>query len=153
MFEEEITSLYQIEVAPRRRNMFEIDIDVTNDNELYMLDSFHTQAVATTGRSEIAQLVTSELTDMAVHASYAMAQTVEKINRYETAAQAGRLGKRLQNFNDILVDDTGRNVSEANRITALSMYGDMRTSIYKPASPPKRKGVFRSVKEFFTGEE
>src|SRR5687768_11572138 len=102
MLDEDITSLFEIELSPSKPNHYEIQVEIINDDEQYMLDAFHGQSVAVTGRSAIGQLVTSELTDMAHHAAYAMAQTVEKINRYETAVQAGRLGKQLQNFNERL---------------------------------------------------
>lgn len=155
MFEEEVTTVYEIEAVPRRRNLFEMDIEIVTEDEQHILDTFHTQAVAVTGRSAIGQFATDHIGAMAAHAAYMMTTTTEQIHRCETAANVGRFEKRLQNFNDRLLDDTGRHALEVSRIAVQQMYADTRTTIYSEKSPtrPKRKGLMRGFQEFLFGEE
>lgn len=155
MFEEEVTMAYEIEAAPRRRNPFEMDIEIVTEDEQHMVETFHTQAVVVTGRSAIGQFATDHIGAMAAHAAYRMTTTTEQIHRCETAANVGRFEKRLQHFNDRLLDDTGRHALEVNRIAVQQMYADTRTTVYAEKRPtrPKRKGMVRGFQEFLFGEE
>jgi hypothetical protein len=154
MFDEEVTAVYQLEVVPRRK-MFEIDIPVDTPEEQHMRDRLHTQAVAVTGRSAIAQFATDQIGDMTSHATAVMTRLMEQVNHYEAAAQVGRFEKPLQNFNNRLLDDTSRYIYEVNWRAVQYMDKDTRTDIYpeKKPAPPKRKGVLRGFKEFWLGEE
>jgi hypothetical protein len=156
LFEEEVTPTYQIEMAPRRRSLFEIDMEVVTEDEQYMLETFHTQAVAVTGRAALAQFTTDHIGEMASHASSVMTQLMEQVTHYEAAAQVGRFAKPLEHFNNRLLDDTSRAIYEINWRTVQQMDKDSRTAIYRekqPPAPPKRKGALRGFKEFLLGEE
>jgi hypothetical protein len=156
MFDEDVADFFQIEEPPARRNMFEIDVYPQNEDEQFMLDVFHTQSVATAGRSAISQYGTTEIGAMNNHATWVMKEAVEQTNYLESTASVGRFRPHLQNFNNQLLNNTARSILELNTLGVRSMYEDTRRSIYPPTSPParpKRKGVVRGFKEFLFGEE
>lgn len=152
-FENEMTSVYEIEPRSSRRNMFEIDIEITTGDEQHMLEALHTQAVAASGRFAVAEFSRNHIGGMASHSSYVMAEAMEQIYRVETAANVGRFEKPLQNFDNRLLDDSGRYICEVNGIAARQMYKDEMENIYPQKNEPKRKGVLRGFKDFWLGEE
>lgn len=159
LFDEDITSIYQLALPSPRQPAYTMQVmEIEGEEEQYMLGALHQQYVAIEGRSAIAQLVDTRAAELGSHAAFEMGRTVESVVRVEAATQAGRLGKRFQEFNNRLVDQTASHMLQTNAIAVRSMHEDMRRDIYKPPAPPaplprrKWKGLFREVGEFLFGE-
>lgn len=155
LFDQDITSVYQLD-PPTPKAAYDVDvIRVENDDELYVLDKFHEQYVAVEGRHAIAHLVDERIGDLAQHTAFVMGTTVETISAIEQRTAAGRFQKQLMNFDDKLVDQTGRSLLETNAIAIRTMHEDMRRPVYKPTPPPpppKKKGVLQAGFELLFGE-
>lgn len=160
-FDEDITSLYRLELPEPKRDAYAIQVlQIENDNEQYIVDKFHEQYVAIEGRSAIAQLVDTRIGEIATNAAWVMGMTTENIERIETATPAGRLTKRQHEFDNRLFDQAAKHILETNAIAVRSMHEDMRRTVYKPPPlpppppppPPRWKGIIPLAFEFLFGE-
>lgn len=157
-FDEDITSLYRLELPEPKRNAYAIQVlSIESDDEQYMVDKFHEQYVAVEGRSAIAQLVDTRIGEITTNAAWVMGTTMENMQRIETVTPLGRLTKKQHSFNDQLIDQAGRYILETNAIAYRTMHEDMRRPVYKPPPPPpppppKKKGLIPAIAEFFFGE-
>jgi hypothetical protein len=159
LFDEDITLLYRLELPPSKSNAYAIQVlDVLNEDEQYLVDAFHQQSVAIEGRSAIAQLVDTRIGEITSNTAYVMATTMENVERIETVASLGRLSKRLQEFDNRLLDLTAKHLLETDTIAIRTMHEDMRRPVYKPPPlppvppRPKRKGLIPGLVEFLFGE-
>jgi hypothetical protein len=159
LFDEDITAFYELARPEPRPNAYAIQVvEVLNDDEQYMLDKFHEQSIAIEGRSAIAQHIDTRIGEIATNTAYVMAGTMVNVERIETAASLGRLGKRLQEFDNRLLDLTAKHLLETDTIAIRTMHEDIRRSVYKPPPPPpvpprpKRKGLIPGFVEFLFGE-
>lgn len=160
IFDEDITTLYALKLPEPRRDAYQFEVhDFISDDERHMANAFHQQHVAVEGRTAIAKLVTTRVGDMATHASRVMAQTMENVEAIESAAATGRLTRRLQDYNNKILDQSARHTHETIGVAVWSMHEDMRRSPYPPPPPrpeppkPKFKGVIPAFFEFLFGEE
>lgn len=161
VFEQDISNSYELEMPTRRPNAYDLDIiDIHGEEEQYMIDSFHKQSVAVEGRSAIAQFMDTRIGEIATNSSYAMTTTLETIEAYETGSRVGRYARKLQEFNNRLIDQTARHILETDTIAVRSMQEDIRRPIYQPLPPPppplpapKKRGMLRGIGEFLFGEE
>jgi hypothetical protein len=155
-FDEDITSLYQLDPPAPKSNAYAIQVSaVLNEDEQYMLTAFHQQSVAVEGRSAMAQLVDTRIAEMATNTGYVMAGTMENVEQIEASTQVGRLSKRLQEFDNRLLDQTAKYLLATDAIAIQTMHEDIRRNIYKPPPAPphsKRKGLFPTIGEFLFGE-
>jgi hypothetical protein len=156
LFDEDITSLYTLDLPPPRYRAYAMDgVEITNGDEQYMLDAFHQQYVAVEGRTAIAKLIDTRIGEIATHTTYVMGTTTENVARIEAATPTSRLTKMQHNFNDQVMNQAGRYMLETNAIAYRTMHEDMRRSVYKPPPPPPKprwKGLIPLVVEFFVGE-
>lgn len=158
-FDEDLTSVYELDIPQPKSNAYAIQvISANNDDEKYMLNAFHQQYVAIEGRSAIAQLVDTRIGEIAINSSFVMARTMEDVELIESVTRLGRLGKRLQEFDNRLLDQTARHILETDAIAVRTMHEDMRRNVYKPIPVPetlrrKRKGLIPAAIEFLFGEE
>ena len=94
--------------------------------------------------------------ELGTHSAFVMGQTMENIERIESACQFGRLAKRQYAFNNSVVDQVGRHLLETNAIAVRTMHEDMRRDVYPPPPPPpepkKWKGIIPLAWEFLFGE-
>lgn len=157
MFNEDITSVYQLTPPAPRSDAYAIQImGGLNSDEQAMIEAFHAQAVAIEGRSAIDQLIVTRVGEMATNAAFVMATTMENVEQVEGAARLGRLSRRLQEFDNRLLDQTAKHILETDSIATRTMHEDMRRTIYRPAPPPpppKWKGVIPAISTFLFGEE
>lgn len=159
LFDEDISLLYRLDLPAPKSNAYAIQVmGIFDDEEQYLVDAFHRQSVAIEGRSAIAQLVDTRIGEIANNTAYVMGTTMENVDRIESTASLGRLGKRLQEFDNRLLDQTGKHLLETDAIAIRTMHEDMRRPVYKPPPPPsipprpKRKGVIPGFIEFLFGE-
>ena len=157
LFNEDITSIYQLTQPTPRSHAYELQVmSVLNQDEQYMIEKFHEQSVAIEGRSAIDQLVVTRVGEMATNAAFVMATTMENVERVEGAARLGRLSRRLQEFDNRLLDQTAKHILETDSIATRTMHEDMRRNIYRPVPPPPSrqwKGVIPAIATFLFGEE
>lgn len=159
-FDEDITSVYRLELPATTRHAYDFPVyDILNDEERHMATAFHQQYVAVEGRSAIVQLVNTRIEDISSHTARVMGQAMENIERVESAARLGRLDRRLQDFDNKLIDQTARHLLETNGIGVRTMQEDMRRPLYKPPPappspppPPKKKGLIPAAFEILFGE-
>jgi len=154
MFDQDVTSVYQLD-PPTPKAAYDVDsIRVESDDELYMLDKFHEQYVAVEGRHAIAHLVDERIGNLSQHTAFVMGTTVETISEIEQRTAGGRFQKHLMNFDNRLVDQTGRSLLETNAIAIRTMHEDIRRPVYPPPAPPppKKKGVVQAGFELLFGE-
>ena len=156
MFDEDITSSYSLDLPAPRTDAYIVHVHKPmDDDEKYMLDAFHHQYVAVEGRSAIGQLVDTRIGDMTIYTAQVMGGSMECVEAIEYAANLGRLSKRLQDFDNKLLDLTGRQLLETQGIAVRTMHEDMRGNVYKPPPPPpqpKRKGAIPGFFQFLFGE-
>jgi hypothetical protein len=156
VFDEDITTVYSLDLPAPRTDAYVIHVGkAAGQDEQFMLNTFHKQYVAVEGRSAIGQLVDTRIGDIAIHAARVMGTAMESVERVEYAARLGRLTKRLQNFDDQLLEQTGRLILETNGIAVRTMHEDMRSDIYPPPPPPpvkKKKGLIPGTFTFLFGE-
>jgi hypothetical protein len=155
LFDEDITSLYQLELPEPTYNAYAIQgIEINNDDEQYMLNAFHQQYVAIEGRTAIAKLIDTRIGEIAAHTTYVMGTTMETVARIEAATPQGRLTKMQHGFNDQVLNQAGRYMLETNAIAYRSMHEDSRRSVYKPPPPPppRWKGIIPLAFELLFGE-
>lgn len=158
-YDEDITKLFELQLPTPRTDVYEFLVhDLRSDDEHYMANAFHQQYVAVEGRSAIAQLINTRIGDISTHASHVMGHTMVNIEQIESAASLGRLGRRFQDYNNKLIDQTARHMLETNAIAVRTMQEDMRRSPYPPPPPqllpprPKRKGLIQLSFELLFGE-
>ena len=153
MFDQDVSSVFDLELpAPKAAYQLN-EVRVETDDEQYVLKQFHEQYVAVEGRTAIGHLVDERIGDLSRHTALVMGTTVETISEIELRTGAGRFQKQLMNFDDKLVDQTGRMLLETNAIAIRTMHEDIRRPIYKPLSlPPKKKGVLQVGFELLFGE-
>jgi hypothetical protein len=106
------------------------------------------------GRTAIAKLVDSRISEIATHTSLMIGMTIENTARIEAATPPSRLTKTQYNYNNQVLSQAGRYMLETNAIAYRTMHEDMRRSIYKPPPPPppRRKGIIPLAFEFLFGE-
>ena len=154
--DEDITTAYSLDLPASRTDAYVVHVGKpASQDEQFMLNTFHKQYVAVEGRSAIGQLVDTRVGDIVIHASRVMGTAMESVERVEYAARLGRLTKRLQNFDDQLLEQTGRLILETNGIAVRTMHEDMRSDIYPPPPPPpakKKKGLIPGTFTFLFGE-
>lgn len=157
MFDQDVTSVYDLELPASQDAYASHEIRVETEDEQYMLSKFHEQYVAVEGRAAIGHLVDERIGDLSRHAAFVMGATVETVSEIELRTSAGRFQKHLMNFDDKLVDQTGRVLLETNAIATRTMHEDMRRPIYPPPPlppppPPLKKGLIVNAIEFLFGE-
>ena len=139
LFDQDITSVYTLELPPSRTDAYEIQgVDIVDEDEQYMLDALHQQYVAVEGRGAIAQLIDTRIGELATHSSQVMGMTMENIERIEAAAPLGRLAKRFHDFDNKLLDQTARHILETNAIAARTMLPSTRTRSFNGTSSTGR---------------
>lgn len=158
LFDEDITSVYQLHLPAPTYNAYAMNgIEILNDDEQYMMDTFHQQYVAVEGRTAIAKLIDTRIGEMATHTAYVIGTTTETVTHIEAATPQGRLSKMQHHFNDQVLNQAGKYLLETNAIAYRTMHEDMRRSIYKPPPPPppppaRWKGIIPLAFEFLFGE-
>ncbi len=121
-------------------------------DEQYMLDRFHEQSDAVQGHHVLGRQIDTRVGDLARHTVYQMGTTMETVEDIEYAANLERLQPRLQDFDNKVLDQTGRLMLETNAIAVRTMHETMRRDVYAPPPKEKRKGALRGLGEFFFGE-
>ena len=153
----DFVSLYDLELSKDKEDAYDVQvINISNDAEQYMLDQFHQQHVAVEGRTAMTKLVTTRIGDMGTNTVLSMAAMLENIEIIEASARLGRLGRKLQDFNNRVVDHTAKLFMETDGIGARTMQEDLRRDVYKPPpTPPRRpkKGLIPTIGKFLFGEE
>jgi hypothetical protein len=155
MFDEDITSLYQLELPAPTYNAYTMQgVEILNDDEQYMLNAFHQQYVDIEGRTAIAKLVDTRIGEIATHSAFVMGTTMETVARIEAATSQSRLTKMQHGFNDQVLNQAGRYILETNAIAYRSMHEASRRNVYKPPPPPppRWKGIIPLAFEFLFGE-
>ena len=149
----ETISAYHLDLPVPTIDAYEIHVDGPDSkDEEYMLDRFHEQYVAVGGRSAVGQLIEGRVSDMAIHSAHVMGVTMESVEFIEEAANLDRLAKRQEDFDNKLLEQTGRQILETNAVAGRTMLEDMRHNVYAPPPREKRKGALPGLVEFFFGE-
>jgi hypothetical protein len=156
IFDEDITTAYSLDLPAPRTDAYAIHVYKTvSPDEQHMLTAFHKQYVAVEGRSAVGQLVDTRIGDLTIHTAQVMGVSMESVERIEIAAHLGRLSRRLQGFDDSLLEQTGRLLLETNAIAIRTMHEDMRQDAYPPPpapAPKKKKGLIPGTFTFLFGE-
>lgn len=155
IFDEDTTSVYDLDLPEHRSDAYDVEVvTILNDDEEYMLDVFHQQYVAVQARSATGRLVNTRIGEMGSHASVAMARMMQDVERVEDAVHLNRLEKRLQEFDNRVVDLTTKQALATNSVIVHTIHEDLRRNVYKPPppAPQRRKGLIPSAVEFLFGE-
>ena len=151
--DEDINSAYHLDLPVPVIDVYDIHVyEPQSKDEQYMLDRFHEQYVAVEGRSAVDRAVGTRVGDMAIHSAHVMGVIMESVEFIEYAASLDRLGKRLEDFDNKLLEQTGRQILETNAVAGRTMLEDMRRNVYAPPPPDKRKGALPGLVDFIFGE-
>lgn len=154
IFDQDVASIYDLDLPEHRSDAYEVQVvSILGEDEEHMLAAFHQQYVAVEARSALAQLVDTRIGEMGSHASVAMARMMQDVERVEQVVYLARLGKRLEEFDNRVVDLTTKQALATNAIVVNTIHEDLRRSVYKaPPAARKRKGLIPAAVEFLFGE-